>query len=159
VADSVYYYKAGVFKQYFITIADKSLLVSHALAGFREIKRLPKHLGELTVKQVSDDPKLIAEIYQALIDGMKPESKYKLPYDKEERQKEIVDNIAEVFDIDRKNTQCKIVTGFYKDDKTGQQFPYAVEFAIAPRKDLGVENAGKVTFIGSINDTPAIDGG
>jgi hypothetical protein len=34
-----------------------------------------------------------------------------------------------------------------------------VEIAIAPRKDLGVENAGKVTFIGSVNDTPAIDGG
>ncbi|MGB8937840.1 MAG: hypothetical protein WCC17_22345, partial [Candidatus Nitrosopolaris sp.] len=31
--------------------------------------------------------------------------------------------------------------------------------AIAPRKDLGVENAGEVTFIGSVNDTPAIDGG
>lgn len=100
---------------------------------------LPKLLGELTVQQVSDDPKLIEEIFQALIDGMKPESKYKLPYDKEERQKEIVDNIVEVFDIDRKKTQCNIVTGIYKDDKTYQQFPYAVEIAIAPRKDLGVD--------------------
>jgi hypothetical protein len=90
---------------------------------------------------------------------MEPESKYKLPYDKEERQKEIVDNIAQVFDIDRKNTQCKIVTGIYKDDETGQQFAYAVEIAIAPRKDLGVDNAGEATFIGSVNDTPAIDGG
>jgi len=34
-----------------------------------------------------------------------------------------------------------------------------VEIVIAPRKDLGVDNAGKVTFIGSVNDTPAIDGG
>jgi hypothetical protein len=159
VADSVYYYKPGGFKQYFRTITDKSLLVSVALARFREIKCLPKRLRELTVQQVSDDAKLIEEIYQALIDGMQPESKYKLPYDKGERQKEIVDNIGEVFDIDRKNTQCKVVTGIYKDDKTGQQFPYAVEIAIAPRKDLGVENAGEVTFIGSVNDTPAIDGG
>ena len=140
-------------------ITDKSLFVSDALAGFREIKSLPKRLAELTVQQVSDDPNLVAEICRALIDGMQPESKYKLPYDKEERQKEIVDNIAEVFDIDRKNTQCKIVTGIYKDDKTGQQFPYAVEIAIAPRKDLGVDNAGEVTFIGSVNDTPVIDGG
>jgi hypothetical protein len=159
VVDSVYYYKPGGFKEYFRTITDKSLLVSDALAGFREIKCLPKRLAELTVQEVSDDPKLIVEIYQALIDGMQPETKYKLPYDKEERQKEIVDNIAEVFDIDRKNTQCKIVTAIYKDDKTGQQFPYAVEIAIAPRKDLGFENAGEVTFIGSVNDTPAIDGG
>jgi hypothetical protein len=159
VADSVYYYKPGEFKQYFRTITDQSLLVSDALAGFREVKCLPKRLGGLTVQQVSDDPKLIEEIYQALRDGIQPESKYKLPYDKEERQKEIVDNIAEVYDIDKENTQCKIVTVIYKDDKTGQQFPYAVEIAIAPRKDLGVENAGKVTFIGSVNDTPAIDGG
>ncbi|MFY9868608.1 MAG: hypothetical protein WAK17_02720 [Candidatus Nitrosopolaris sp.] len=90
---------------------------------------------------------------------MQPESKYKLPYDEEERQKEIVDSIAEGYNIDRKNTQCKVVTGIYKDDKTGQQFPYGVEIAIAPRKDLGVDNAGEVTFIGSVNDTRAIDGG
>jgi hypothetical protein len=159
VPDSIYYYKPGGFKEYFRTIADKSLLVSDALSGFREIRCLRKGLAELTVQQVSDDSKLIVEIYQALIDGMQPGSKCKLPYDKEERQKEIVDNIAQVFDIDRKNTQCKIVTGIYKDDKTGQQFPYAMEIAIAPRKDLGVENAGEVTFIGSVNDTPAIDGG
>jgi hypothetical protein len=87
-----------------------------------------------------------------------PECRYKLPYDKEERQNEIIDRISEVFDIDRQNTQYKIATGIYKDYKTCQQFPYAVEIAIALRKDLGVENAGKVTFIGSVNDTPAIDG-
>jgi hypothetical protein len=159
MADSVYYYKSGEFKQYIRTITDKSLLVSDALAGFREITCLPKRLGEMTVQEVSDDPKLIEEIYHALIDGMPAESKYKLPYDKEERQKEIVDNIAEVFDIDRENTQSKIVTTIYKDDKTGQHVPYAVEFAITPRTDLGVDNAGELTFIGSVNDTPAIDGG
>lgn len=159
MADSIYYYKRGEFKQYLKTITDQPILVSDALAGFRENKCLPKRLGELIVQQASDDPKLIAEIHQALRDGMQPESKYKLPYDKEERQKEIVDSIAESYDIDRKNTQCKVVTGYYKDDKTGQQFPYAVEIAIAPRKDLDVDNAGEVTFIGSVNDTPAIDGG
>jgi len=159
MADSIYYYKRGEFKQYFRTITDQSILVSDALAGFREIKCLPKRLRELTVPQVSEDPKLIAEVYHALRDGMQPESKYKLLYDKEERQKEIVDSIAESYDIDRNNTQCKVVTGYYKDDKTGQQFPYAVEIAIAPRKDLGVDDAGEVTFIGSVNDTPAIDGG
>lgn len=134
MADSVYYYKPGEFKQYLRTITDNSLLVSDALAGLRETKCLCKRLGGLTVQQDSDDPKLIVEIYQTLRDGMQPESKYKLPYDKEKRQKEIVNSIAEVYDIDRTNTQCKIVTGIYKDDKTCQQFPYAVEIAIAPRK-------------------------
>jgi hypothetical protein len=159
MADSIYYYKRGEFKQYFRTITDQSILVSDALAGFREIKCLPKRHRVMTVQQVSDDPKLIAEVFQALREGIQPESKYKLPYDKEERQKEIVDNIAESYDIDKTKTQCKVVTGYYKDDKTGQQFPYAVEIAIAPRKDVGVDNAGELTFIGSVNDTPAIDGG
>jgi len=62
VTDSVYYYKPGGFKQYFRTITDQSIRVSDALAGFREIKCLPKLLGELTVQQVSDDPKLIGDI-------------------------------------------------------------------------------------------------
>jgi hypothetical protein len=134
------------------------MLLFDALADFREIIVLPKRLGELSVEQVSDDSHLIKEIYNALR-KMPPESKYKLPYLKKEREKEIIDNIAESYDIDRKNAECKVVKGYYKDDKTGQEFPYAVEIAIAPRKDIGVNSAGQVNFIGSINDTPAIDGG
>lgn len=42
---------------------------------------------------------------------------------------------------------------------TEQQFPWAIEIAMAQRKDLGVERAGKIDFIDSVNDTPAIDGG
>src|SRR5919198_3246587 len=108
--DSIYYYKRGEFKQYFKTITDKSIPVSDALAGFREARCLPKMLGQMTVHQVSDDPNLIQEIYQRLRDGMQPESRYKLLYNKEERQKEIVDNIAASYDIDKENAQCKIVT-------------------------------------------------
>jgi hypothetical protein len=129
------------------------------LREYYKIYKIPKRRTDFSFEEVSDDPKLIIEIIQSLIGGMQPESRYKLPYDKEARQSEIIDSIAEVFDIDRQNTQCKIVTGICKDDKTCQQFPYAVEMAIAPRKDLGVENAGKVSFTGTVNDTPAIDGG
>jgi len=107
---------------------------------------------------VSDDSNLIKEIDHALR-KMPAETKYKLPYNKKEREKEIVDNIAEVHDIDRKNAQCKVIKGYHKDERTGQEFPYAIEIAMAPRKDIGVENAGQVNFIGSVNDTPAIDGG
>ena len=159
MTDSIWYYKGpGEFKHLIRTQADKSILVSDMVAEWREAIVLPKKLGSLTVQQVSDDTKLMAQVREAL-QKMPAESKYKLPYDKEQRQQEIIDNIAEIFPIDKKNTQCKIITGCYKDDKTGQQFPFAVELAIAPRKDLGVKNAGEVTFIGCVNDTPGIDGG
>jgi dihydroxyacetone kinase DhaKLM complex PTS-EIIA-like component DhaM len=156
---SVHNYKGlADFRQFIRNITEKTRTLSSVLAGFREISLLPKRLGQLTVEQVTTQTELIEEIYKAL-KKMKPETKYKLPYDEEERQKEILENIAENHEIDMKKAYCKILTGFYKDDKTGQQFPWAVEIAMAQRKDLGVGNAGQVFFIGSVNDTPAVDGG
>jgi hypothetical protein len=157
--NSIRYYRGiTAFRHFLKNITDQSMLLSDALSDFREIIVLPKRLGDLYVEQVSDDSNLIKEIDQAL-KKMPAETKYKLPYNKKEREKEIVDNIAEVHDIDRKNAQCKVIKGYHKDEKTGQEFPYAIEIAMAPRKDIGVENAGQVNFIGSVNDTPAIDGG
>jgi hypothetical protein len=108
------------------------------------------------VQEVTTKIELIEQIYRAL-KKMRPETIYKLPYDKKEREKEIIDNIAESFKIDKKNAHCKILTGCHRDGE--RQFPYAIEIALAPMKYSGVSNAGYVEFIGSVNDTPAIDGG
>jgi hypothetical protein len=156
---SIYNYKGLVdFRQFVRNIVDKSIAVSDALAGFREISFLPKRLGQLTVEQATIRIELIEEIYHAL-KKMKPETRYKLPYDKRERQQEIIANIAENHEIDMNKAYCEIKTGYCKDDKTGQQFPWAIEIAMAQRKDLGVASAGEINFIGSVNDTPAVDGG
>jgi hypothetical protein len=88
---------------------------------------------------------------------MRPETLYKLPHDKKEREEEVIDNIAESFVIDKKNAHCKILTGYHRDGE--RQFPYAIEIALAPLKYSDVSKAGYVKFIGSVNDTPAIDGG
>ena len=156
---SIYSYKGlADFRQFIRNLVNKLLAVSDALAGFREVSILPKRLGQLTVEQVTTKTELIEEIYEAL-KKMKPETHYKLPYDKKEREREIISNVAETYQIDLNKSYCEIKTGYHKDNKTGQQFPWAIEIAIAQRKDLGVESAGRINFIGSVNDTPAIDGG
>jgi hypothetical protein len=144
------------FRQFIRNLVNKSMSMSHALAGFRELPILPKKLGQLIVEEVTAKTELIEQIYRAL-KKMRPETRYKLPYDKKEREKEIIDNIAESFGIDKKNAHCKILTGCHREGE--RQFPYAIEIALAPLKGSDVSNAGYVKFIGSVNDTPAIDGG
>src|SRR5215211_133629 len=158
--DSIYYYKPSGFREYIRTIADKSITISHALSTFRELKCLPERYKQMTVHELllsTISPQLIQELYNALRAGMQPESKFKLPYKKADREKELLDSIAENYDIDTNKAQAKVVTGHY-DDGT-QVFNYALEVVIAPRKDIGVNHAGKVEFIGNINSTPSIDGG
>ncbi|MFZ0510159.1 MAG: hypothetical protein WAM14_01020 [Candidatus Nitrosopolaris sp.] len=72
---------------------------------------------------------------------------------------ELIENIAENYEIDKERTQAKIVTGHYKDEDTGREFNYSLEAVIAPRKDKDFQNAGEVEIIGNINSTPSIDGG
>jgi hypothetical protein len=156
--DSIYYFKRGEFKNYFQGIYDKSMWVSDALATFRELRYLPNKFKQMMVRQVADDPSLIDEIYEGL-KKMKPQSKYKLPYKKEDRQVELIENIAENYNIDKEHTQAKIVTRHHKDEDTGREFNYLLEAVIAPRKDKNFKNAGEVDIIGNINSTPSIDVG
>jgi hypothetical protein len=113
---------------------------------------------EMTVQQVVDSPSLIGEIYEGL-KKMKPESNYKLPFKKEDRQVELIENIPENYSIDKEHTQAKIVTRHHKDEDTDREFNYLLEAVIAPRKDKDFQNAGEVDIIGNINSTPSIDGG
>ena len=90
---------------------------------------------------------------------MQPESKFKLPYKRKAREIEIIRDIAEDYDIDIDKAKSRVVTGHYNDGT--RAFNYAIEIAVAPRKgiDENVNDAGKIDFIGNINDTPSIDGG
>jgi hypothetical protein len=154
--DSIYYFTPGEFKNYFQSIEPKSIPVSDALVTFRELKCLPNKFKKMTVQQVADDVKLIQELFDGL-KKMLPQSKYKLPYKKEEREKELVESLAENYSIDKEHTQAKVVTGHHKDEETGKEFNYAIEVVVAPRKDIGVDHAGEVEFIGNVNSTPSID--
>jgi hypothetical protein len=154
--DSIYYFTRSEFKNYIQAIHPKSISVSDALVTFRELKCLPNKFKKMTVQQVADDSKLIQELFEGL-KKMLPQSKYKLPYKKEEREKELIENLAENYCIDKEHTQAKVVTGHYKDEDTDKEFNYAVEVVLAPRKDIGVDHAGEVEFIGNVNSTPSLD--
>jgi hypothetical protein len=119
------------------------------LATFRELKYLPNKFKQMTVQQVADDPSLIDEIYEGL-KKMKPQPKYKLPYKKEDQQVELIENIAENYNIDKEHTQAKIVTRHHKDEDTCREFNYLLEAVIAPRRDKDFQNAGEVDIIGNI---------
>jgi len=157
--DSIYYYKPGEFRNFIRRIDDKSLTVSEALSPFREIKCLGSKFKRMTIQELADNPKSIPELSKALRNSMAPESKFKLSYKKKEREQELIENLAENYAIDLNKATAKVVTGHYKNNKTGQEFNYALEVALAPRTDIGSESAGKIEIIGNINSSPAIDGG
>jgi 5S rRNA maturation endonuclease (ribonuclease M5) len=159
VQDSIYYYKHGQFKHFIQRIDNQSIRVSDALATFREVKCLNKGFGDMPIQELTNKPDLIVKLSKALRAGMKSESKFKLPYNKEERELELIENIAENYAIDTNKAKAKVVTGHYKDDNTGQEFNYALEVVLAPRTDMGVRDAGRIDIIGNVNSTPSIDGG
>ena len=92
---------------------------------------------------------------------MPPESKFKLPYrySRKEREQELIDNLAGIYSIDRSRAYARVVTGTYREVDSGPEekplrvFNYALEVAIAPRKDLDQRHAGQITIIGGVNDS------
>ena len=113
--DSIYYHKPRHFREFIRVIADKSISVSEALVTFREVKCLPNKFKQMTVHELSKSPVLIQELYETLRKRMQPESRYKLPYNKAERQKQLIDNIAENYAIDKEKAQAKVITGHHND--------------------------------------------
>jgi hypothetical protein len=136
------------------------MTVSDALGTFRELKCLPMRFKKMTVQELASNEEEIQALYKALRNGMQPESKFKLPYRRKARELEIIRDIAEEYDIDKDRARARVVTGHY-NESGARAFNYAIEIAVAPRKGIGqnVGDAGKVDFIGNVNDTPSIDGG
>jgi len=160
VHDSIYYYKGvGEFRRFIQRIDNKQLSISEALGTFRETKCLSNEFKRMTIQNVTDKPELILRLFEALHRGMEPESKFKLPYKKVVREQELIKSLAETYPIDMEKTKARIVTGHYKNDRTRQEFNYALEVVIGPRTDKGVSDAGSIDIIGNINSTPSIDGG
>ena len=157
MSDSIYYKKKGDFKQ-FIQGLDKTITVRDAIGEWREFKNLPKDFKDLSIQQLIEKNQ-IAELYTALREGMKPETRFLLPYNKEDRKLEITDNIAGIYSIDIDKGKANIVTGYYDKGNDGRVFPYCLEVAIAPYFEPSIDGAGQIDIIGSVNDTQSIDGG
>jgi hypothetical protein len=158
LSDSIYHQKRGEFKQFMLRL-DKNLSISDVIGTWREYKNLSAEFKHLTVQQLTDNPKLIEGLYNALREGMGPEAKFRLPYNKEERKQEIVENISEVYSIKKETTEAKIITDHWEDENNGLSFNYCLEVAIAPRTDIGLTHAGQIEILGNINDSHGVDDG
>ena len=60
---SLWDYKKGGFRQLINTISDKTVLVSHALANFREVDQLPRKFKQMKMHEISANPNLILELW------------------------------------------------------------------------------------------------
>lgn len=154
---SLWDYKPGEFRQLINVITPKSTLVSEILARFRELPVLPRKFKEMIVGEVSADPKLILELLN-IRTGMPPESKFNLGCKLKYREQQLIDSLAESYEIDKEKAKAKVVLGIY-DNRPTQYFTYALEVVIAPRTDLSDYHAGEVEIIDCVNDDASSDGG
>jgi len=153
---SLWDYKKGGFRQLVNTISDKSLLIPQALANFREVEQLPRKFKLMKVLEISANPNLILELWNSRT-NMPAEKEYRLGSKKAYREKQLIESLAENYQIDTKLAKSKVVLGCYSDDE--RTFCYALEGAIAPRTDLGKSHAGEIEIIDSVNNNASSDGG
>jgi pimeloyl-ACP methyl ester carboxylesterase len=152
---SLWDYKKGGFRQLINTISDKSVLLPHALANFREVDQLPRKFKQMQVQEVSANPNLILELWSSRL-NMPSEKEYRLGCKKAFREKQLIDSLAETYPIDTKLAKSKVVLGRYSDDE--RTFCYALEVVIAPRTDLDRSHAGQIEIIDSVNNNASSDG-
>jgi hypothetical protein len=152
---SLWDYKKSGFRQFINTISDKTVLVPYALANFREVDQLPRKFKQMQVQEISADPNLILELWSSRA-NMPAEKEYRLGCKKAFREEQLIDSLAETYPIDKKLAKSKIVLGRYSDDE--RTFCYDVEVAIAPRTDLGMNHAGQIEIIDSVNNNASSDG-
>ena len=158
---SIYYYMPNKFVEYIKTITDKNIGVPEALGTFRELKVLPKEFKTMTVQHLADTTKEILDLFRELRARMEPESP-KLPYSKKQREQELVDELAQDFDVDSSVARARVIVYQWPSPKeqdrfSSQIFNPIIEVAIAPRKiQYGVK---QIEMIASVNSAPGVDGG
>jgi hypothetical protein len=153
---SLWDYKLGEFRQFINTINPKSILVTEALSNCRELPCFSQKLRGMTVQEVSADPKLIEELYFSR-EGMQAQAKYNLGCKPKVREKQLINSLDEIYQIDTEKAKAKVILGRYSDLQ--QTYCFALEVAIAPKTDVGTECIGEVEIIDSINDLTSSNGG
>jgi hypothetical protein len=158
---SVWNYFPSDFKRYIGTLNNKTLTVEDALATFRETDSLPNSLKQMLIQQVIDGHQ-IQRLFETLRKVKAPESKQKLSKkQKEERVNEILDNIADLYHINREKAEYKIITNQHRDKDDIRVFNYTLELVIAPYNshDSGSPGLGTITILGNVNDSIGTDNG
>jgi hypothetical protein len=156
VQDSIWHRKIGPFRQFLRDIADSTITVPEALHEWSKISYLPKIFKTMTVQVLLNNPKQIEELFHALR-KMPHERSFKFPYNKKERERELIELLSEDYNIKIDRAYSKVVSGYYNDGSTA--FTYGLEAAMAPFNDRNDMMAGEVEFIGNINSGMHLDGG
>jgi hypothetical protein len=170
-SNSAWHYTFPEFRDLINSITDKSVTIKHALSTFREIQCLQKEYyysdaeqRHKTIQDIAYKKTKITELFTALRNGMSPESP-NLPFKKKHKEKQLISQLAKYKKgrIDYNNAHAIVELKQYSSGKhniNDKVFSYWVEAAIAPLTDLDSDDdAGYIEFIGSINGTPALDGG
>jgi hypothetical protein len=113
---SLWDFKLGELRQLVNTISNKSHLVSDAFANFREFPCFPRKFKQMTVQELSDSPDLILELWNSR-GGMKAEATFKLECKPKVREKQLIDSLDEIYEIDTERARAKVVIGHYSDSQ------------------------------------------
>jgi hypothetical protein len=146
--DSVWHRRLNTFATLFRNVADKTTTVVEVIGRWREASYIPKPLKHMTVQQLIENPRQIEELYYDL-KRCQPERHFKFPYNRKEREQELLDLLSEDYNIIVDKAHAKVVPGYAYDGTVA--FTYAIEAAMAPFNDGHDNDAGEVEFIGSIN--------
>jgi hypothetical protein len=103
---SIHWQSLKEFKTYIKRIINQTISVTDALEMYRELRVMFKKFRQMTVQNLSDDPKLIDELYDALKSGMQPETRFKLGCTTKFREQELIKNLAGRYKIDTVNTKA-----------------------------------------------------
>jgi hypothetical protein len=152
IQDSVWHSKLGRFRDFLKDIADKNLTILEVLDEWKEKSFIPEDFKKMKVQELLNNPKYIEELYYAL-KKRQPDRNFKFPYNKKEREKELIELLSQDYNILAHRAHVKIVSRFYQPASGDgvPAFSFGIEAAMAPFNDGNDRMAGEFDFIGSIN--------
>jgi hypothetical protein len=116
---------------------------------------------KMVIEDVCTNSKLIEELLNTR-NGMSPENGFKLGCKPKTREIQLIDSLAESYNIDKAKAKARVVIGRYDTRPTlgnkGQCYTYALEVVLASRTDLDDYHAGEIDIIDCINDDASSDG-
>jgi len=110
----------------------------------------------MTIRELSANPDLILELWNSR-KGMKAEATFKLGCKPKVRERQLINSLDEIYEIDMGRSRSRVVIGHYSDHQ--QTFTYALEVAAAPRTDLDANHAGEIEIVDCVNDLASSRGG
>jgi hypothetical protein len=156
---SIYYYTPHEFSEFIQGLEDDSMIVHHVLRSiFREGSNMKKtDLTSTSVGRLKRSPELIRQVYEHLRDikmnhlgPISDPSDLSLPFNSNKKiraaalRKRFEQRGLEISDL-----KYKSKFGYYKDEKTGIEFPFFFEIAVARTINLG----NNLYYVESLNSS------